>query len=148
MRQGYSFRCIPVNPLRCLTNKYIAPNLMRMTLGERLRIAREDHAGLTQKQLEEKSGVPQQMISKIENGYQKRCSYIVELADACGVRPQWLQMGKGEMTEMPYSNNNKVQTIFTIAQTLPDYALDEAIKSVASIKELIEMAETNKTKTQ
>lgn len=147
MRQEYSLRCIPVNPFRCLTKKYIAPNLRRMTLGERLKKARE-HAGLTQKQLEEKSGVPQQMISKIENGYQKRCSYIVELADACGVRPQWLQMGKGEMTEMPYSNNNKVQTIFTIAQTLPDYALDEAIKSVSSIKELIEMAEAHKTNTQ
>lgn len=67
-----------------------------MTLGERLRKARK-HAGITQPQLAEISGVAQQTISKIERGMQQSSTEIVSLAAACGVRPEWLDNGTGPM---------------------------------------------------
>lgn len=96
MSTEYSLSCIAVNTLSCLT-PYNQRNIFTsMTLGERLKMARE-HAGLTQKELEEKSGVLQQMISKVENGRQDTSAYVVQLAVACGVRPEWLALGQGEM---------------------------------------------------
>lgn len=73
-----------------------------MTLGERLRKARK-HAGITQPQLAEISGVAQQTISKIERGVQQSSTEIVSLAGACGVRPEWLDKGIGPM-EAPKAN--------------------------------------------
>jgi transcriptional regulator with XRE-family HTH domain len=96
MTQEYSLSCITVNTLSCLTSYNHRNNLAGMTLGERLKTARE-FAGLTQKDLEQKSGVLQQMISKIENGKQETSAYVVQLAVACGVRPEWLALGQGEM---------------------------------------------------
>lgn len=70
------------------------------TLGERLKIAREQ-AGLTQQELEAKSGVKQATISKLELGKNKteETAYGVHLAVACGVRPQWLVLNEGPMLE-------------------------------------------------
>jgi len=135
MRQEYSLRCISVNPLSCLTEKFSGHTFQSMTLGERLKRARE-YAGLTQKELEQRSGVLQQMISKVENGYQETSAYIVELAVACGVRPEWLGMGQGEMVDGLYVKNEKIKRAVTIMQEMPDYVLDEAIKSVDSIAKL------------
>lgn len=75
-----------------------------MSLGRRLKKARE-YAGrvmgskrkLSQKQLAERSGVSQQMISKLELGVSKETSGIVALAIYCGVRPEWLSHGTGPM---------------------------------------------------
>jgi transcriptional regulator with XRE-family HTH domain len=75
-----------------------------MSLGRRLKKARE-YAGramgskkkLSQKQLAERSGVSQQMISKLELGRSKETSGIVALAIYCGVRPEWLSDGTGPM---------------------------------------------------
>jgi transcriptional regulator with XRE-family HTH domain len=96
MAQEYSLSCIDVNTQSCLTSYNCRNILTSMTLGERLKTARE-FAGLTQKDLEQKSGVLQQMISKIENGKQETSAYVVQLAVACGVRPEWLALGQGEM---------------------------------------------------
>lgn len=67
-----------------------------MTLGERLRKARE-HARLSQQALEERSGVSQKTISKIERGDQEGSTQIAALAIACGVRMEWLATEAGEM---------------------------------------------------
>lgn len=69
-----------------------------MTLGDRLRKAR-DHAGLTQKQLEDKSGVSQKTISKIERGDQDNSTQVVQLARACGVSIDWLATETGDMVQ-------------------------------------------------
>lgn len=59
------------------------------SLAKRLRKARKK-AGLSQPELAERSGVSQQAISRIERGEQKGTSFLVALADACGVDPAWL----------------------------------------------------------
>lgn len=61
-------------------------------IGKRLGEARA-HAALTQKQLAEKSGVSQQMISKLEQGQSKGTTDLVPIAIACGVSPEWLFSG-------------------------------------------------------
>lgn len=70
------------------------------TLGERLQAARS-HARLSQKELEDKTGVSQKTISKLERGAQTSTTKIVELARACGVRSEWLANGLGPMIEQP-----------------------------------------------
>ena len=70
------------------------------TLGERLRLARE-YAGITQVELEQRSGVKQATISKIELGKNKSedTTFGVHFAVACGVRAEWLVLGIGEMLD-------------------------------------------------
>jgi transcriptional regulator with XRE-family HTH domain len=71
-----------------------------MTLAERLRMARV-HAKLSQPQLAERSGVSQQMISRLERGSSKGSAGIVNLAIVCGVRPEWLSDGTEPMLSDP-----------------------------------------------
>lgn len=65
-----------------------------MRLATRLKRARK-FAKLTQSGLEERSGVSQKTISKIERGDQETSSQVVQLAGACGVDPKWLATGQG-----------------------------------------------------
>jgi transcriptional regulator with XRE-family HTH domain len=67
-----------------------------MNLADRIKAARE-HAQLTQIDLSKKVGLPQQTISKLENGLQQETAAIVKIATACGVDPLWLDTGTGEM---------------------------------------------------
>lgn len=64
-------------------------------LKDRLKSARNE-AGLTQEELAEKSGVKQQMISKLETGKSKETTGIVALATALRKNPVWLETGRGE----------------------------------------------------
>lgn len=76
----------------------------RMTLGERVKTARE-HAELDQPALVAKIQrlfpgclMSQQTISKIERGGPGSTSaYVVKIAVACGVSPLWLDSEKGPM---------------------------------------------------
>jgi transcriptional regulator with XRE-family HTH domain len=128
MTQEYSLSCIAVNTQSCLTS-YNQRNTFAAMLGERLKKARE-YAGLTQKELETKSGVLQQMISKIENGRQDTSAYVVQLAVACGVRPEWLAMGQGEM----------------VAAEVDKSSMTYDIKEVVSQMTLMEPAEQYKVR--
>lgn len=95
-----------------------------MTYGKRLKTARE-HAKLTQPGLAEKSGVSQQTISKIERGKQDGSTYTVQLASACGVRPEWLASETGEM--LPAAGRHRVEESGEIyAASLTPGALDVA----------------------
>ena len=69
-----------------------------MSLGERLRKARLT-ARLTQRQLAEKAGVTQQMVSRLETGKAHGTTDIVSLAIACEANPEWLATGEGDMVE-------------------------------------------------
>jgi transcriptional regulator with XRE-family HTH domain len=81
------------------------------TLGERLKIARE-YAGLSQEKLGEEAGCGQAVVSKIERGDQKKSAYVVQLAVACNVRPEWLAMEEGEMKEeVRYSTDPLVKRV-------------------------------------
>lgn len=65
-------------------------------LQERLKRARE-LAGLSQGQLAKAVGITQPTYSLLENTPGKRTKHIVTIANALGVRPEWLNTGEGPM---------------------------------------------------
>jgi transcriptional regulator with XRE-family HTH domain len=112
-----------------------------MNLGERIALARK-HAKLTQPALAEKLNglMTQQNISLLERGATKGTEYIVQIAMACGVRPEWLATEQGEMTDGLYVEDIRIKKAVLLMQELPDYALDEAIKGLNSVSKLSKMA--------
>lgn len=68
-----------------------------MTVGARVKLARK-HSGLSQQQLAEKIKVKQPTISELERGLSQSSAYLVQIAQACDVDPEWLATGKGVMT--------------------------------------------------
>ena len=71
---------------------------MKTTLSERLKEARLAR-GLTQKALGDLVGVSQAAIQKIETGKANQTTKIVEIANALGVREEWLSSGVGNMSD-------------------------------------------------
>lgn len=63
------------------------------TFAERLKHARKQ-ARLTQKQLADRIGVSQAIISQLETGAYDKTVYAAQLAFACGVPAEWLAAGK------------------------------------------------------
>lgn len=100
-----------------------------MTLGERLKAARQFAKIATQDDLAKKSGVSQQTISKIESNKTDSSAFIVQLAIACGVRPEWLAMEQGEMTDGLYIYDERIKHGVAILEQLKaEYRLDDAIE--------------------
>lgn len=108
-----------------------------MTLGERLKAARQ-HAHLdTQEKLAKKSGVSQQTISKIERGMVDSSGYVVHLAKACGVRPEWLAMEDGEMVDGLYVDDERIKRgVGMLEQLKAEYRLDDALELLTSAVKL------------
>ncbi|PHI32747.1 phage repressor protein C [Budvicia aquatica] len=69
-----------------------------MTLAQRLRIAMAE-VGITQSSLAEKIGVSQATIQKIVTGRTLRTAFLLPIAKALNIRPEWLAEGVGEMRE-------------------------------------------------
>lgn len=71
------------------------------TLRERLKFAARKKFGAktTQAKLVEASGVSQSIVGRIWRGGAVTSQYVVELADACGVRGMWLKHGELPMHE-------------------------------------------------
>jgi SOS-response transcriptional repressor LexA len=69
---------------------------MANTFGDRVRERREAHE-MSQEQLAKASGVSQSTIAQIESGRNKGTKHILKLATAIGVRPEWLETGRGPM---------------------------------------------------
>jgi SOS-response transcriptional repressor LexA len=65
-------------------------------LADRLKIARA-HAGLSQAGLAKKAGVKQPVISQLETGKSAGSSFVVSIANACGISAEWLAEGRGGM---------------------------------------------------
>lgn len=65
-----------------------------MNFADRLKHARKQIAKISQKELEARTGVKQQVISRLEGGTQAETPQVVQLALACGVRPEWLAIGE------------------------------------------------------
>lgn len=76
-------------------------------------IASREHAKLTQEALAKAVGISQQAIQKMESGQASSSRKSTQIAVACGVRPEWLATGEGEMV----ADNGSV-----IAQTLESQA--------------------------
>jgi len=77
------------------------------SLGENLKKIRKAK-GLTQKQVAQKSGVKQSVISDLETGTAKSTGSIIELADALGVTAEELR--KGVVDDSDFSNVTPVKT--------------------------------------
>jgi transcriptional regulator with XRE-family HTH domain len=69
----------------------------RTPFGARLFAART-HAKLTQTQLAKAAGVSQGTLGELEWSYDGSAA-VVRLAMACGVRPEWLAEGSGDMLD-------------------------------------------------
>lgn len=113
-----------------------------MELAERIKKARE-HAELSQEDLADAIGCSVDLIRKLEQGNRKTTTFIVKIATACKVRPEWLDDESGEMTDGLYVENQKIKRAVLLMQDLPDYALDEAIKSLDSVAKLTKMASSS-----
>lgn len=72
------------------------------SLSERLKWARE-RLGWSQKTLAERSGVTQQNISKLEKNPHAQTSFVLELAEALNVSPDWLKYGIEKELSIDYS---------------------------------------------
>ena len=64
------------------------------TLGKRVQLALKEK-GMTQENLAETVGVSQVAISNIVKDLTKKPRIILDIADALGVDPNWLQNGTG-----------------------------------------------------
>lgn len=141
MIQEYQLTCNNVNKSLCLIKYKLSCNLISMKYGERIKVARK-FAKLTQPQLAEKLNglLGQQGISYLENSDATGSEFTVHIAIACGVRPEWLAMEEGEMTDGLYVSDERLKHALLIMQALPDYAVDKAIKEIDSLAEFVQHA--------
>lgn len=117
-------------------------SIMKIKYGQRLKLARE-HAGLSQAELAAKAGVgTQENISKLERTDADGSEFTVQYARACGVSPDWLASGKGEMIDGLFVHDPRIKTVVLLMQKMPEYAVDQAVKDVTSISELIKQAKS------
>lgn len=109
-----------------------------MKYGERLFKART-YAKLTQGQLADKikGGCTQENISKLERGDATGSEFTVQFADACGVRPLWLAIEKGEMIGGHYVDDERLIAALQLMRPLPPYAINHVIKEINETAELI-----------
>lgn len=134
MNQEYSQSIIPVKSQSSLTPYSMGSNFQNMEFGDRLRAAREA-ARLTQEELAKKSGVKQGTISKIERGDADSSTFTVQLAVACGVRPEWLAMESGEMTDGLYARDPKARAVLLAMEQMPEYKKDVLVATSNSLAE-------------
>ncbi len=95
-----------------------------MTLGQRLKQARE-YVGMSQLALSRKSGVTQQMISKLESGRAEKTADVFSLAATLNVSPAWLDHGEGDMIQTPISS---IQYVYDNAPPEVRHLLDVALQ--------------------
>lgn len=80
-------------------------------------------------------------ISKLEiDPKQTGSKHTVRMANACGVRPEWLEREEGEMLDGLYIHDERLKHALLIMQELPEYAVDDAIKELAQMAQLIKKA--------
>jgi transcriptional regulator with XRE-family HTH domain len=129
----YSQSIIRVKSQSSLTEHSLGSNLPYMEFSERLKQAR-GHAQLTQEGLATKSGVKQGTISKIERGDTDSSTFTVQLAKACGVRPEWLAMEDGEMVDGLYVDDERIKRCVAILEQLKaEFRLDDALELLNSV---------------
>lgn len=100
----------------------------RTPFGERLFKARS-HAKLSQPQLSKAVGMAQSTLGELEkkgNGSQK----TTQLAQACGVRPEWLASGEGPMLVNTAPLRPEVQEIAAAFSQLSENQIAWAMKTI------------------
>lgn len=107
-----------------------------MNLGERLRAARK-RKGWTQIQLVEHSGVKQGTISQIERGDQEKSIFVVPLATALGVSPEWLESGTEAEADAQDAPSHKDLADKELRDTLAELRPKEKAGMLAMAKSII-----------
>ncbi|MBF0419633.1 MAG: helix-turn-helix transcriptional regulator [Magnetococcales bacterium] len=103
---------------------------MNNTLAERIRQARK-HAGLTQKELAEKTGISQTAVHKLECGRSASSRRAVSIALTCCVDPIWLDTGRGEMAipgASAYGEGGNYARPYPLIARVPLVSWDELAK--------------------
>lgn len=103
-----------------------------MNLGIRLRTARKEK-GWTQNQLGEASGVKQGTISQIERGDQEKSIFVIPLAIALGVSPEWLENGTEDLT----TNDPVDHTEKELTKALAELRPKERESIIALVKSIV-----------
>ena len=96
-----------------------------MTLAVRLKKARLSKK-ITQEELAETVGIKQQAVQRIEAGKVKSTSYVVQLAKALEVTPEWLALGEVESTadDIVVANTNDSMPSFPTVPLLQWHDID------------------------
>lgn len=100
--------------------------------GERLKIVRRAR-GLTQEELESKSGVSSAMISHFETGERQKASAdnLVKLAEALNVSIDYL-LGRSEEPEL---RGERVQALFRRLSEASDEEIDQSVRVIEAMLE-------------
>lgn len=105
------------------------------TLGKRLRTARKK-SGLTQVELEQLSGVSQQLISRIENGTIESTTEIFNLSKALKISPDWLATGVGAIDDVSEVSITKEEIEFVkLLRRLTSEQKNNTIEGVKALKQ-------------
>jgi transcriptional regulator with XRE-family HTH domain len=83
-----------------------------MTVGKRIREAREEK-GMSRADLVRATGVPYPTLAGLENGDQSSSTQLPAIAEALGVRSQWLASGKGLRNAASVQASHSVRPDFT-----------------------------------
>lgn len=94
------------------------------TTSARVRQARK-HAGLTQRQLADLVGVRQPTLSDLERGESQSSAMLIQIAAACGVNPQWLATGLGEMRGEGSSLESGIEASSAVMMMAPEVSWDQ-----------------------
>jgi len=113
-----------------------------VTLGSRLKFSRKQRA-MTQKELSEKSGVSQQLISRIESEKIDNTTEIFSLSEALGVSARWLSKGEGEMTEASKSSDSLTHEAKELAKAFQDLLPKQKTAIQQTIKAFIDSNKTD-----
>lgn len=109
-----------------------------MKYGERLRMAREKVAQITQQELADRIGnlCSQENISKLERGDATGSEFTAQFAEACGVRAIWLASEQGPMVGGYYVENEQIKHLAMVCQELSSYDVEFLVQQGDALKEL------------
>jgi DNA-binding Xre family transcriptional regulator len=90
-------------------------------------------------------GVSNATVSDWESGETKKIEgeNLLKVCDLLKINPKWLLFGKGAMSSELNIEDKKLKHILMIAQDLPEYGKDKAIKELTDITELIRQAQAH-----
>lgn len=111
-----------------------------MSIGARFRQLRQSNQ-LTQDAIGSLCEVSKGMVSQWESDDGIPSSErIMLLRKRLHFSVDWLLTGEGEMVDGLYVQDEKLKRALQLLQELPDYAVDQAVKDIASITELVKKA--------
>lgn len=104
------------------------------TLAERLKLARSK-AGLSQSKVAEAVGISQPTYQALESGKVQKTSYMMEIANALQVSPNWLATGQGEMNT-PHLPTNLDTELSAVSEWSDETPLDDDEVAIPFYKEI------------